>query len=69
MEYVIIGVIKKLATTEIAGIKGIIWGDGTTSAPPTGIIWDEGLRVERVPSGSKFSFIKFNRAENKVSIP
>ncbi|CAG8563745.1 118_t:CDS:2 [Racocetra fulgida] len=68
MEYAIIGDIKKLATTEIADIKVITWGDGTTSAPSTGIIWDEGLRVERVPSGSKFSFIKFNRAEDKVSI-
>ncbi|CAG8673434.1 5427_t:CDS:1, partial [Racocetra fulgida] len=52
MEYAIIGVIKELATTGIAGIKGITWGDGTTSVPPTGIIWNEGLRVERVSSGS-----------------
>ncbi len=32
-------------------IIGAVSGKDTTSAPPTEIIWNEGLRVERVPSG------------------
>ncbi|PKY36293.1 hypothetical protein RhiirB3_458573 [Rhizophagus irregularis] len=31
---------------------GAVTGKDTASAPPTEIIWDEGLKVERVPSGS-----------------
>ena len=47
MEYIIIGDIKKLVM-----IGADVNGNGTTSsALPTEIIWDEGLRVERVPSG------------------
>ncbi|RGB22952.1 hypothetical protein C1646_775235 [Rhizophagus diaphanus] len=33
-------------------IIGAVAGKDTASVPPTEIIWDEGLEVERVPSGS-----------------
>ncbi|PKK59421.1 hypothetical protein RhiirC2_794856 [Rhizophagus irregularis] len=39
-----IGDIKELVTI------GAITGKDTASAPPTEIIWDEGLEVERVSS-------------------
>ena len=45
IEYINIGDIKELA------MIGAVAGKDTASAPPTEIIWDEGLKVERVPSG------------------
>src|SRR4051794_4842904 len=46
IEYINIGDIEELA------MIGAVTGKDTASAPPTEIIWDEGLKVERVPSGS-----------------
>ena len=45
IEYINIGDIEELVTI------GAVAGKDTASAPPTEIIWDEGLKVERVPSG------------------
>ena len=45
IEYINIGDIEELA------MIGAVAGKDTASAPPTEIIWDEGLEVKRVPSG------------------
>ena len=45
IEYINIGDIKELV------MIGAVAGKDTASALPTEIIWDEGLEIERVPSG------------------
>ncbi|CAG8764319.1 11348_t:CDS:1 [Rhizophagus irregularis] len=76
MEYVIIGDIKELATTGIAGVRGISWNNSTASAPSDSkgipslkIIWDEVFFFNANWSlRGLFSSIKFDRAEYKASI-
>ena len=45
IEYINIGDIEELV------MIGAVAGKDTASVPPTEIIWDKGLEVERVPSG------------------